>query len=136
MTAGGEVLLVGQDFHHAQILTVRLRQWGFHCHFAETLQAAAQLLSSYAVDVVLSEAHLPDGTGFGLVAALTALPVTAFICLPVEDSCYWLPALDRGRDCWGSPALRPAEFALAIQKLARRSVAPPRNLAVPQPGNT
>jgi response regulator RpfG family c-di-GMP phosphodiesterase len=119
-TAGMDVLLVGRDFHTAQTLPTRLRQWGFRCHFADTLRAASHLLNSHPVDLVLTETRLPDGSGFRLVGALSGLPVSAFLCLPVEDSCFWLPAIDCGRNCWGSPALQPAEFTRTLEELAQR----------------
>jgi hypothetical protein len=70
------------------------------------------------IDVVLSNTHLSDGTGFGLLGALAGLPVTAFLCLPVENSCFWLPAIDAGKECLGLPALRPPEFANALEEMA------------------
>jgi CheY-like chemotaxis protein len=118
--SGMGVLLVGQSFHSAHALTDRLQQWGFRCHFASNMQTACQLLSSVRVDVVLSNTHLSDGTGFGLLGALAGLPITAFLCLPVEDSCFWLPALDGGKECLGLPALRPSEFASALEQMAWR----------------
>ena len=117
--SGRDVLLVGQDFHNSQALTTRLRRWGFRCHFASTVRAAKELLNSARIDVVLSNTHLPDGTGFGLVAVLAGLQITAFICLPVEDSCFWLPAIDGGKACLGLPALRPLEFATELEEMAR-----------------
>ena len=121
--SGRDVLLVGQDFHRSQALTDRLCRWGFRCHFASTMRAANRLLSSARIDVVLSNTHLPDGTGFGLVAVLAGLPITAFLCLPVENSCFWLPAIDGGKECLGLPALRPSEFASALEEMARCFVA-------------
>jgi hypothetical protein len=117
---GMDVLLVGPDFKVGQSLPERLRQWGFRCHFVDTARMASQLLSSQQIDVVLATTRLPDGSGFGLVAGLSGLAVTAFLCLPVEDSCFWLPAIDRGRICLGSPALRPREFGRALRELSPR----------------
>jgi hypothetical protein len=116
--SGTDVLLVGQIFHGALPLTERLGRLGFQCHFVKDMRAACDLLSSRPVDLVLSKTLLSDGTGFGLMVALTGLPVTAFLCLPVEDSCFWLPAIDGGKECLGSPALRPREFAILLEELA------------------
>ena len=80
---GRDVLLVGQNFQTANGLADRLHRWGFRCHFASSMRTACQLLSSVRVDMVLSNTCLPDGTGFGLLGALSGLPVTAFLCLPV-----------------------------------------------------
>jgi DNA-binding response OmpR family regulator len=102
-----ELLLVGDGSHvDARVLIHRLRQRGFQCHCVGTRRAAFHFLNSRVVDVVLSQMRLPDGSGFGLVAALTGLPAKAFFCLPIGDSCFWLPALEGGRDCWGPERLR------------------------------
>jgi len=133
--SGRDVLLVGQNFHSAQTVADRLHRWGFRCHFASNVRAASDLLSSHPVDLVLSNVPLSDGTGFGLMAALANLPVTAFLCLPVENSCFWLPALDGGKECLGLPALRPSEFASALEEMARCLAAVPSvNLPVPEAG--
>jgi CheY-like chemotaxis protein len=125
MTIGGkEVLLVGQSFHGAQSLTERLNGWGFRCRIAGSMRAAANLLSAHRIHLVLSNTMLPDGTGFGLVEALAGRPVTAFLCLPVENSCLWLPAIDDGKECLGMPALRPSEFAIALEEMSRRLADP------------
>ena len=119
-SSGRNVLLVGQSFHRSDALTDRLHQWGFRCHLATDVRAAADLLNSHQIDLVLRNTHLSDGTGFGLLAGLAGLPVTAFPCLPVENGCFWLPAIDSGKECLGRPALRPSEFASAIEEMARR----------------
>jgi hypothetical protein len=130
---GRNVFLVGQNFHTASALTVRLYLWKFQCHFANTMRAASELLSSQPVDLVLSNAYLSDGTGVGLLPALARLPVTAFLCLPVENSCLWLPAIDGGKVCLGLPALRPSEFGRTLEELARcLTVAPRFNKPVPK----
>jgi len=123
--SGTDVLLVGQGFHGTQALTERLRRLGFRCHFANNTRTAYQLLSSVRVDVVLSNTHLPDGTGFGLMAALAGFPVTAYLCLPIEDSCLWLPAIDAGKECLGSPALWPSEFVSTLEEMAKCLAAAP-----------
>jgi hypothetical protein len=75
--------------------------------------------------LVLSNTRLADASGFHLLMTLAGLPVTAFLCLPVENSCFWLPAIDGGHDCLGSPALRPRQFATALKEMVRRLPAEP-----------
>jgi CheY-like chemotaxis protein len=116
---GRDVLLVGKNFEGARRLTDRLQRWKFRCHFATNKRAASDLLTSYRFDLVLSNTHLPDGTGFSLLENLTRRPVTAFLCLPVENSCLWLPAIDGGEKCLGLPALRPSEFARTLEEMSR-----------------
>jgi CheY-like chemotaxis protein len=117
--SGRDVLLIGQNFHSAQALPDRLQRRGFRCYFARNRRAAIDLLSSHPVDLVLSNVHLSDGTGFSLLVALAGLPVSAFLCVPVENGCFWLPAIDSGKACLGLPALRPSEFASALEKMTR-----------------
>jgi len=117
--SGMEVLLVGQSFGSAQAFVERLRRLGFRSHFADNLKTARQMLRSLRIDLVLSNTHLSDGTGFGLRDVLADLPVTVFLCLPVETSCFWLPMIDVGRDCLGLPALRPPEFRRALEEMTR-----------------
>ena len=114
--SGRDVLLVGRAFHGAQVLTDRLHRWEFRCHCASNMRAASDLLSSHPVALVLSSTNLSDGTGFGLLMASAGLPIKAFLCLPVENSCYWLPAIDGGKACLGLPALRPSEFANVLER--------------------
>ena len=123
---GRDVLLVGPELHQAQSLVYRLTLWGFRCQSACTMNDALNLLSSQPIDLVLSNTHLPDGTGFRLLRALAGLPVTVFLCLPVENSCFWLPAIDGGQECLGMPALRPSEFASFLEEVAANIASPGR----------
>ena len=116
---GRNVFLVGENFHAASALTNKLYLLKFQCHFADTMRAASELLSSQPVDLVLSNMYLPDGTGVGLLPALARLRVNAFLSLPVENSCLWLPALNGGKLCLGAPVLSPLEFRRALEELAR-----------------
>jgi hypothetical protein len=118
--SGRDVLLVGHSFQTADALTRRLRQWGFRCHFAGTMWTAWLLLSLMQIDVVLSDMQLSDGTGVRMLGILAGLPITAFLCLPLESGCFWLPAIDAGKKCLGLPALRPSEFANELEEMSRR----------------
>lgn len=115
---GRNVLLVGRNFNGARALREKLHRWEFQCHFASDVRAASDLLRSQSVDLVLSDTYLPDGTGFDLLVALAHLPVTAFLCVPVENSCLWVPAIDGGTKCLGLPSLRPLEFGRILEEMA------------------
>ena len=122
--SGRNVLLVGNNFQSARTLTDRLRRWKFLCHFVGNTRAASDLLGSHRIDLLLSNVYLPDGTGFGLLTASAHTAVTAFLCLPVENSCLWLPAVDGGKQCLGLPALRPFEFARELEQMVLRVSTP------------
>jgi hypothetical protein len=115
---GRDVLLVGLGSSGAQLLSDRLRGRGFRCYLASDLRAAREVFELIRIDMVLTNMQLSDGTGVGLAASLTGLPVTVFVCVPLEDSCLWLPAIDCGRVCLGLPALRPPEFASSLEGMA------------------
>jgi hypothetical protein len=124
--SGRDVFLIGPYSPNAPALTAQLHRWGLRCHFAGNIRAASDLLSSRPFNLVLSNTHLPDGTVFGMLVVLADLPVTAFLCLPVENSCFWLPAIDDGKECPGLPALRPSEFAKTLEDMTRCLGSAPR----------
>jgi hypothetical protein len=123
---GRNVFLVGENFHVASALTNKLYLLKFQCHFANTVRAASELLSSLPADLVLSNMYLPDGTGVGLLPALARLRVNAFLSFRVENSCLWLPDINGGKVCLGAPALRPLEFRRTLEELARCLPVEPR----------
>jgi CheY-like chemotaxis protein len=112
-------LLVGLNFQNALTLSRRLHRWRFHCHVATNVRAAREFIALHPVDLVLSSIQLPDGSGYRLLMNLERIPISAFICVPVENSCLWLPAIDHGKKCFGLPALRPSEFAKALEEMAQ-----------------
>jgi hypothetical protein len=116
---GTDVLLVGKGFSDSEALTAQMREWGFRCHFASSVCTAHKVIRTVGVDLVLSNTCLPDGTGFRLVSELSRFPVTAFLCLFTDETCFWLPAIDGGKMCLGLPALWPAEFVRTLEGLAR-----------------
>ena len=72
---------------------------------------------------VLSLASLPDGIGFELTKGPEARPITAFICLDLEDICIWMPVSDNGRKCMGKAALSTGEFTRMLEELSKQLVA-------------
>lgn len=109
-----QVLLVGMSVAAASELRQWLERRGCHCRMAASYREACGLLRRASFDLVLSQMHLPDGSAYPLLAALQGVSTTLFFCLAVHHGCWWLPAIDRGQMCWGAPALRPREFARAL----------------------
>jgi hypothetical protein len=52
-----------------------------------------------------------------LGALLSGSRTTLFYALPVENGCWWVPILRVGEECFGVPALRPTEFAGALDEV-------------------
>jgi hypothetical protein len=45
---------------------------------------------------------------------------TVFYFYAVEHGCWWLPALKRGRKCFGSPAFRGREFVVVLDEVMKQ----------------
>ncbi len=106
------VLLVGESAKGSSSLQDRLEKRGCECHASESCLEAILLSAGHAFDLILCTGQM-EGIN-ALMASLLGSPTTLFRCQPVEDSCWWLPAVWRGEKCLGAPALRPAEFARAL----------------------
>ncbi len=110
-----KVLLVGESAKGSSSLQDRLAKRGCECHAAESCLEAILLSAGHAFDLILCTGQV-EGIS-ALMASLLGSPTTLFRCQPVEDSCWWLPGVWRGEKCLGAPALRPAEFARAPDRI-------------------
>jgi len=117
---GRKILLVGQQDAELSFLAEYLRQRDCQCFAATSCKEVAELLTVAppAPDfaLVLSQTILPDGNCDKMLALLAGTNATLFFFHPVFDSCWWIPALDCGRPCWGAPALRPREFSALLDE--------------------
>ena len=111
------ILLVGRGFTPGSAFFERLRRHACACAVARSLEETRAAVRAREFDLVLSEMGLPDGSAFPLLGLLEGTPATLFFCVGVHESCWWLPALERGRRTWGQAALRPLEFARALAAL-------------------
>lgn len=117
------VLLVGKRMSGASRLADWLERLGCEYRITASYQEARTLLETRRFDVVLSETDLPDGNAYGLISTVIGSPTSLFFCLAVEDSYWWLPAVAQGRECWGAPARRPAEFTRMLPEILFQSTA-------------
>jgi len=113
---GLKVLLIGENPQGSSYLAKRLRKRGCDCEFAVTYQDACSLVKAQAFNLVLSPMKLHNDTLFPLIALLEGSRITLFYSHAVEDGCWWLPALRHGQHCFGSSALRPSEFVVALDE--------------------
>jgi CheY-like chemotaxis protein len=111
-----KVLLVGENPQGFSYLANRLHTQGCECQFAASYQQACSLLTAQDFDLVLSPMRLRNGSLFPLMNLLDGSAITLFYSHPVEDGCWWLPALRHGQNCFGSSALRPSEFVAVLDK--------------------
>jgi hypothetical protein len=52
-----------------------------------------------------------------LASALAGSNASVYYTFPVENGCWWLPALQNGKDCHGAPAFRRREFQAEIERI-------------------
>lgn len=128
------VLLLGGSEKSSSFLAWHLERHGCHCWFATSPEEALALFERYNFQLVLSTKPLRLANA--MVARLGESRCNVFYCQPVEDGCWWLPLVDHGKKCMGSPALRPSEFVSALDQIVReiRSAALARNSAIDREG--
>lgn len=100
-------------------LRMLLEQKGFECHVAGSLQEVRVELANGSFDLFVSSTWLEDGGAFQTIPLLVGSSCTAFLALPVDEGCLWIPVVDHGRECLGSGTLQPREFRQALESLVR-----------------
>jgi hypothetical protein len=110
------VLLVGRGAKGSLSLLHHLEKRGCKCEVVTSSSEAARLFVDRAFDLVLCTDLVERFDS--LIASLIGSRTTLFLCHPVEDGCWWLPAVRHGEKCLGAPALRLAEFGFALEGLA------------------
>jgi DNA-binding NtrC family response regulator len=115
------VLLVGKGLHGASDLTEHLRRRNCECFLAASCEEASRLMDARPFSLVLSESVMPDCAASCLIPLLVRSGASMFLHVAVEDGCWWVPAVREGQPCLGAPALRPREFAEALEQLLRRA---------------
>jgi len=105
------VLFIGESLRSFSHIAGRLERGGCRCRFAKTYEEARQSIQNEGFDLVLSVAQPRDNAISSITSLLAGTPASFFYALPVEETCWWLPALRQGKRCFGAPALRPSEFA-------------------------
>jgi DNA-binding NtrC family response regulator len=110
-------LLIAEGLQTPSCLARRLEGQGCSCSFARSYREACSSLGNQDFDLVLSPLRLRGVTLFPLVDLLEASKVTLFYSYPVEQGCWWLPALRRGQKCFGSAAFRPSKFVSVVDEV-------------------
>ena len=103
-------LLVGRGLMNSSRLIERFRAQEWECHFAESYREAQPHLNTARFALLLSEFYLPDGSAYRLIPWLEGSHTTVYFSLQTGTATWWLPAMDRGQLCFGTAALRGAEF--------------------------
>ena len=118
------VLLVGESRIGFSSLLERLQKSGCQCLFTTSCVEGAHLVADSSFDLVLCSGQM-DGSQ-DLVRAVRDSNATLFRYVLVEDGCWWVPAVRQGEQCACAPALRPSEFAKALDTMVREARTSPK----------
>ncbi|MGH9860675.1 MAG: hypothetical protein ACRD5F_11685 [Candidatus Acidiferrales bacterium] len=117
------VLVVEDGCDSSGILSQRLEDAGSVCRRARSIAHARGLLTGETFDLVLSSMRLPDGSARLLIPLLIDSEASLFCAQAMNDGCWWLPAVYRGRNCWGmANPMRSEEFAFLLEELAQQKI--------------
>jgi hypothetical protein len=112
-----DALLIGENQQDDSSLSRCLRKRGCDCRFAASRREAYDLIGTHSFDLVLGPTRLDGESLHPLIRRMDGSDSTLFYFQPVEDGCWWLPALLRGRSCFGAPALRSSEFVTVLDEV-------------------
>ncbi|HEU5400580.1 MAG TPA: hypothetical protein VFU86_04435 [Terriglobales bacterium] len=74
------------------------------------------MLRNREFDLVLCPMRTRDGSLYPVMKLLEGSDTTMFYFHPVEQGCWWLPALRRGQLCFGSAAYRGKDFVIPLEE--------------------
>jgi hypothetical protein len=111
------VLLVGRSGSWATLALKALEKFGSELSIAVPKTVTAEYVRLGAYDLVLLDSTVPSEQRRRLVSELAGFDVSIFYSLPVENGCWWLPALSHGSNCHGAPAFRRSEFPRELERI-------------------
>jgi hypothetical protein len=91
-----------------------LEKRGYKCSLANLSDAAGLIRSNHFALVI---SLLPIDEGDPLLFELGGSQCTVFSYQPCGGDNCWLPIMNRGTECFGTPALRPSDFINLVHKL-------------------
>jgi hypothetical protein len=111
------VLLVGRSRSWGVLLLKYLEKFGSEFSFASPQAVTLEFVKNGDYILILLDTTVPKQLRWDLSAELAGSEVSLFYTFPVEEGCWWLPALRRGQNCHGAPAFRRNEFPLELKRI-------------------
>jgi len=122
------VLIVEDSPTQAHQLALVLSELGFDPETVPDAERAYERLTGGELDVVLSDLHLPGGSGFDLCRRIKADPrlrhVPIVVCTSEADPVNVLLGLQAGADGFMTKGREPAEIAAGLRRVLDRSSGP------------
>ena len=113
------ILMVGRNTSWGAPLQSALKKLGCNFSFAPALRVTAEYVHKGSYALLLLDSTVPPELRRRLVFGLAGSGTSIFQLFPVENSCWWLPALLLGEDCFGSPGFRSKDLPAELARLLR-----------------
>jgi hypothetical protein len=111
------VLLVGRNGSWGKSVLKSLDKVGSELSLVAPLGLTAEYVRKGGYDLVLLDSSVPPELRRQLAFELVSSDASIFYSFPVENGCWWLPALRRGEFCHGAPAFRRSEFPVELERI-------------------
>jgi putative two-component system response regulator len=131
-TGRERILVVDDEAPIRELLKTGITMAGYECLTAGNTESALSLLAGEKFDVVISDIHMPDGSGIELLTRIKAAYDTGVIIMTgfVEDFAYE-EIIGMGANDFIQKPVRIAEFVARLKRvLAERRTLSQRNRAV------
>lgn len=115
------VLLVGRSGSWGTSVVKSLEKFGSELFFAAPQTVTSEYVRKGAYNLILLDSTVPPEQRRKLAFELIGSEASIFYTFPVENGCWWLPALRGGKDCHGAPAFRRNEFPFELERILRSS---------------
>lgn len=112
-----KVLLVDDHTSATSHLLNHLRKLGCVCSLRHSSDEACDLFRREEFDLILSRFEQLDNSCHELVTLSVGTRASFYYFYAVEHSCWWVPRVRFGKECWGEAALRPYQFASILKDL-------------------
>lgn len=111
------VLLLGESPGNFHYLRKSLERRRCRCRCLRSYAEARRVVSEETPDIVLSAIPPQPGAISSMSEQLSGSRASFYYACPVENGCWWMAALHRGKRCFGAPAMRPAKFAALLDQV-------------------
>jgi hypothetical protein len=113
------VLLVGRNGSWGTSVLKSLEKFACELFYVPPQSVTSQYVRNGAYSLILLDSTVSSEQRRQLASELAGSEASIFYTFPVENGCWWLPALRRGHNCHGAPAFRRNEFPFELERLLR-----------------
>jgi hypothetical protein len=117
------VLLVGRNGSWGTVILKSLAKFQSELSFIAPDAVTLKYVKKGGFHVILLDSTVSPQQRRQLASGLIGSEASIFYTFPVENGCWWLPALRRGQDCHGAPAFRRNEFPIELERTLKDQAA-------------